>query len=149
MAERAIISGASNLYKLKEVSEEYYNKLPKQCKVVVDILKENENELTKADFRAKLIEATETLITVGEGDKAKQVPRFETGQDVMAVLRYYSIKLVKDGVMEIVKPPKKETTIKVTKNKKGAKVEAPADVTVEAEADAGNAPVGAEVSILD
>ena len=68
MAKRAIISGASNLYKLKEVSEEYYNKLPKQCKVVVDILKENENELTKADFRAKLIEATETLITVGEGD---------------------------------------------------------------------------------
>ena len=136
MAKRAIISGASNLYKLKEVSEEYYNKLPKQCKVVVDIL----NELTKADFRAKLIEATETLITVGEGDKAKQVPKFETGQDVMAVLRYYSIKLVKDGVMEIVKPPKKETTIKVAKNKKGAKVEAPADVTVEA---------GAEVSILD
>ena len=131
MAKRAIISGASNLYKLKEVSEEYYNKLPKQCKVVVDILKENEN---------KLIEATETLITVGEGDKAKQVPKFETGQDVMAVLRYYSIKLVKDGVMEIVKPPKKETTIKVAKNKKGAKVEAPADVTVEA---------GAEVSILD
>ena len=117
MATRTIISNASDIFKLKEISDEYYNKLPKQCKVLIDVLKENGNELTRADFRDKLIDATETLITVGEGDKAVQKPRLETGQDVMAIVRYYHTKLNKDGIWEIVKPPKVETKIKVSKRK--------------------------------
>ena len=125
MAERKIISCASDIFKLKDITDEYYNKLPKQCKVLIDVLKENGNELTRADFRDKLVEATETLITVGEGDKAVEKPRLETGQDVMAIVRYYNTKLSKDGIWEIAKAPKKETAIKVSKKQ--------AEVVTEAE----------------
>lgn len=136
MTKRAVVSNASDMFKLKGITDEQYAKLPKQCKVLIDVLKENEGELTRADYRDKLIDATETLITIGEGDKAVQKPRLETGQDVMAIVRYYSPKLIKDGIWEVVKPPKAETKIKVsTRKPKNEKVEVvePEQTTVEAD----------------
>lgn len=120
MTNVKIISCATDAYKLNAdaLTEEVYNKLPKQCKVIVDILKENGNELTRADLIGKLQEATETLITVGEGDKAVQKPRLETGQAVEKILGYYKKPLENINVLTVVKPPKTETKIKVAKSKK-------------------------------
>lgn len=120
MTNVKIISCATDVFKLNEkaLTEEVYNKLPKQCKVLVEILRENKGELTRADFRDKLVEATETIITVGEGDKAVQKPRLETGQDVMKILGYYKKPLENAGVLTVIKPPKAETKIKVSKEKK-------------------------------
>ena len=74
MTNVKIISCATDAYKLNAdaLTEENYNKLPRQCKVIVDILNENGGELNRADLIGKLQEATETIITVGEGDKAVQ-----------------------------------------------------------------------------
>ena len=71
MTNVKIISCATDAYKLNAdaLTEENYNKLPRQCKVIVDILNENGGELNRADLIGKLQEATETIITVGEGDK--------------------------------------------------------------------------------
>lgn len=126
MTNVKIISCATDAYKLNAdaLTEEVYNKLPKQCKVIVDILKENGNELTRADLIGKLQEATETLITVGEGDKAIQKPRLETGQAVEKILGYYKKPLENINVLTVVKPPKTETKIKVAKSKKEKATEA-------------------------
>lgn len=126
MTNVKIISCATDAYKLNAdaLTEEVYNKLPKQCKVIVDILKENGNELTRADLIGKLQEATETLITVGEGDKAVQKPRLETGQAVEKILGYYKKPLENINVLTVVKPPKTETKIKVAKSKKEKATEA-------------------------
>lgn len=120
MTKVKIISCASDVFKFNAdaCTEEVYAKLPKQCKVIVDILKENGNELTRADLREKLIEATQTIIKVGEGDKAVEKPRFETGQDVMKIVGYYKKPLENIGVLTVIKPPKPETKIKVAKEAK-------------------------------
>lgn len=132
MTNVKIISCATDAYKLNAdaLTEEVYNKLPKQCKVIVDILKENGNELTRADLIGKLQEATETLITVGEGDKAVQKPRLETGQAVEKILGYYKKPLENINVLTVVKPPKTETKIKVAKSKKEKATEAEQPVNV-------------------
>lgn len=123
MTNVKIISCASDVFKLdaNAVTEEIYNKLPKQCKVLVDILKENGNELTRADFRDKLVEATQTIIT---DDKGVDHARLETGQDVMKILGYYKKPLENVGVLTVIKPPKTETKIKVAKSKKEKATEA-------------------------
>ena len=117
MTNVKIISCASDVFKLDEaaVTEEIYNKLPKQCKVLVDILKEDGCELTRADFRDKLVEATETIV---KDDKGIEHARLETGQDVMKILGYYKKPLENVGVLTVIKPPKSETKIKVASKKK-------------------------------
>ena len=122
MTNVKIISCATDAYKLNAdaLTEENYNKLPRQCKVIVDILNENGGELNRADLIGKLQEATETIITVGEGDKAVQKPRLETGQAVEKILGYYKKPLESIGVLTVVKPPKAETKIKLAKKKDAA-----------------------------